>query len=145
MSRESTVSRSLWWLADASSRMLDSNEREAVHGDLAESLETGGQALRNVLGLVIRRQLAVWRGWQPWVSLGTLPRNVWRSLWICALVAVAALLTQNLSWWMLRVWQVFPLRYPRLPSLMPYSVLGPTMYVLATTRCRRSQRREAVS
>jgi hypothetical protein len=299
MSRESSISRSLWWLADASSNMLDSNEREAVHGDLAESLETGGQALRHVLGLVIRRQIAFWRGWQPWVCLfslvvplgtllslvcrsmadgsavyiwlyannwdwafvhnaaflrnlfssltdiflsylelacwawnsgfllaslsrrtiwfsgavfclvllfvqllggpqflrhsfvllrtrdtpghavvfalgfyrvlfplithaalvlvpsvwgmrqglrlGTLPRSVRTSLWICALVAVAALLTQNLAWWMLRVWQVFPLRYPRLPSLMPYSVLGPTMYLLATTRSRHSQRREAVS
>jgi hypothetical protein len=299
MSRESRVRRSLWWLADASSKMLDSNEREAVRGDLAESLETGGQALRHVLGLVIRRQLALWTGWQPWVSLlglvvplgtllslvsrsmadgsavyvwlyannwdssfvhnaaflnnlsssltamflsylelaclawnsgfllaslsrrtswfsgavfclvllfvqllgapqflrhsfvllrtrdmpghavvfalgfyrvlfplilyaalvlvpsvwgmrhglrlGTLPRGVRMGLLICGLVAIAALLTQNLSWWMLRVSQVFPLRYPRLPSLMPYSVLGPTLYVLATIRCRRSHRREAVS
>jgi len=49
--------------------MLESGEREAVRGDLAESGETGGQALRHVVGLVIRRQVSIWTDWRPWLTL----------------------------------------------------------------------------
>jgi len=49
--------------------MLESGEREAVRGDLAESGETGSQALRHVVGLVIRRQLSIWTDWRPWLTL----------------------------------------------------------------------------
>lgn len=58
-----------WWLVDRVSQMLDPDERDAVRGDLAESGESGGQALRGVLGLVVRRQAALWKDWQPWVVL----------------------------------------------------------------------------
>jgi hypothetical protein len=40
-----------------------------VRGDFAESGETGGQALRDLLGLVVRRQLALWKDWRPWLAL----------------------------------------------------------------------------
>src|SRR5205823_12219606 len=43
------------------------DERVAVRGDFAESGETGGQALHDVLGLVVRRQAALWQGWRPWL------------------------------------------------------------------------------
>src|SRR5260221_1750096 len=49
--------------------MLEPDEREAVRGDFAESGETSGQALRNVLGLVLRRQAALWKDWRPWLAL----------------------------------------------------------------------------
>jgi hypothetical protein len=44
-------------------------KREAVRGDLTESGEAGGRALREVLGLVVRRQAAAWKDWRPWVAL----------------------------------------------------------------------------
>ena len=63
------MTRICWWLVDRSSRLLEPDEREAVRGDLAESGETGGQALRGVLGLVVRRQVALWKHWRPWLAL----------------------------------------------------------------------------
>jgi hypothetical protein len=58
-----------WWLVDNLSRMLDASEREAVRGDLMESGESAGPAAWNVLGLVMRRQIVLWKGWQPWLAL----------------------------------------------------------------------------
>jgi hypothetical protein len=49
--------------------MLEPDERNAVRGDFAESGETSGQALRGLLGLVLRRQTALWRNWRPWLAL----------------------------------------------------------------------------
>ena len=57
------------WLLEMVSRALDPDEREVVSGDLAESGEAGGQALRDVLGLVVRRQAALWNDWRPWLAL----------------------------------------------------------------------------
>jgi len=58
------------WFVDALSRTLEPNEREAVLGDFEES-ETAGQA-RDLLGLVARRQLALWTDWRPWLALVSL-------------------------------------------------------------------------
>jgi hypothetical protein len=63
------MSRFSWWLVDLLSRALEPEEREAVRGDLAESGEAGGQAFLDVLGLVIRRQSALWKNWPPWLVL----------------------------------------------------------------------------
>jgi len=49
--------------------MLERDERNAVRGDFAEAGETGGQALRDLLGLVARRQAALWKDWRPWLAL----------------------------------------------------------------------------
>ncbi|MBZ5634636.1 MAG: hypothetical protein LAO55_16045 [Acidobacteriia bacterium] len=51
------------------SRMLEPDEREASRGDLAESGEHGGQALLGLVGLVVRRQAALWKDWRPWLAL----------------------------------------------------------------------------
>ena len=56
-------------VTDVVSGMLDPEEREVVRGDLAESGEKGFQALRDVIGLVVRRQAALWREWRPWAIL----------------------------------------------------------------------------
>ncbi|HUD65388.1 MAG TPA: hypothetical protein VMQ17_12445 [Candidatus Sulfotelmatobacter sp.] len=58
-----------WRLVDILSRMLDADERQAVRGDLAESGESIGMALRDVLGLIVRRQIGLWTDWQPWLAL----------------------------------------------------------------------------
>jgi hypothetical protein len=50
------MTRTCWWLVDIASRMLEPDERDAVRGDLAESGVTGGYALRDLLGLLARRQ-----------------------------------------------------------------------------------------
>jgi outer membrane protein assembly factor BamB len=63
------MTRICWWLVDRLSRMLEPDDRDAVCGDLAESNASGGQALRDLLGLVIRRQAALWKDWQPWLAL----------------------------------------------------------------------------
>jgi hypothetical protein len=63
------MSRICWWLVDVLSRTLEPNEQDAIRGDLMESGETCGQALRDVLGLVLRRQAAPWQDWRPWLAL----------------------------------------------------------------------------
>jgi hypothetical protein len=57
------------WLVGRISRALQPEEREAVQGDLAELGMSGGQALRELLGLVMRRQAAQWTDWRPWLCL----------------------------------------------------------------------------
>ena len=45
------------WLVDLLTEMLDTDERQIVRGDVAESGVTGREAVRDVFGLVIRRQI----------------------------------------------------------------------------------------
>jgi hypothetical protein len=63
------MNRICWSLVDVLSRTLDPEERAAVLGDFSESREAAPQALRNLLGLVFRRQTALWKDWQPWLAL----------------------------------------------------------------------------
>ena len=60
------------WLVDLLTEMLDADERQIVRGDVAESGVTGNQAVRDVFGLVIRRQFDQWTHWQPWITLAVL-------------------------------------------------------------------------
>jgi len=57
-------------LVDHVSRLLDPDERDAVRGDLAELGLSPSQTLREVLGLVVRRQAALWKQWGPWLAFG---------------------------------------------------------------------------
>jgi hypothetical protein len=68
-SRGPMMTRVCWQLVEILSLMLHSDERQAVRGDLAESGETGSQALSDVLGLVVRRQAVLWTHWRPWLTL----------------------------------------------------------------------------
>jgi hypothetical protein len=63
------MKRIAWWLVEVAARSLEPDEREAVSGDFVESGETAGQALRDVLGLVVRRQAELWKDWRPWLCL----------------------------------------------------------------------------
>jgi hypothetical protein len=63
------MTRICWWLVNILSRTLEPDERDAVRGDFAESGETGGRALRDLLGLVVRRQVGLWKDWRPWLAL----------------------------------------------------------------------------
>jgi hypothetical protein len=55
-------------LVDLVSRLLQPEEREVVRGDLLESGESAWQSLLAVVGLVIRREAALWRNWRPWLA-----------------------------------------------------------------------------
>jgi hypothetical protein len=57
------------WLADRVALLLDPDEREAVRGDLAESGESGPQAIVGMAGLVARRQAALLWELRPWLAL----------------------------------------------------------------------------
>lgn len=63
------MSRFCWWLVEIVSRVLEPDERDAVRGDFAEAGESAGRALRDVLGLVARRQSALWKHWRSWTTL----------------------------------------------------------------------------
>jgi len=66
---------------EIASEMLEPDERDAVRGDLAESGASARQALRDVLGLVARRQAALWKHWRPWLALaGLVPLGMLLSL-----------------------------------------------------------------
>jgi hypothetical protein len=55
-------------LFSLASRMLEPAEREAVEGDLLEAGETAWQSFCGVVGLVVRREAALWRQWRPWMA-----------------------------------------------------------------------------
>lgn len=67
-----TMTRLSWWLVDVVSHLLDEHEREVVHGDLTECGCHPGRALREVLGLVVRRHAASWLDWRPWFAMVTI-------------------------------------------------------------------------
>jgi hypothetical protein len=71
-SRRPMMTRVCWRLVDILSLMLHPDECDVVRGDLAESGAAGSQALRDVLGLVVRRQAAPWMHWRPWLTLVSL-------------------------------------------------------------------------
>ena len=56
-------------LVNLVSGILEPAERDVVRGDLEEAGVNGARALRDVLGLVVRRQAALWKGWRPWLAL----------------------------------------------------------------------------
>jgi hypothetical protein len=57
------------WLAELLSQTLDPLERDAALGDLAESGGASARALRDIFGLVARRQAAPWKPPWPWFAL----------------------------------------------------------------------------
>lgn len=61
-----------WWVVDVVSRALEPDERNAVRGDLIEARSSSGRALLDVLGLVVRRQAALWLDWKPWLALAAI-------------------------------------------------------------------------
>lgn len=69
LNRNRLITRFCWRLVDTFSEILATEEREAVRGDLAESGETGPKAVEEILGLVVRRQGALWMSWRPWLTL----------------------------------------------------------------------------
>ena len=57
-----------WKLIEAMALQLTPAEREVVLGDLIETRGSAWQGMREVSGLVVRRQLQLWNGWRPWLA-----------------------------------------------------------------------------
>ncbi|MGA8036586.1 MAG: hypothetical protein WA823_18110 [Candidatus Acidiferrales bacterium] len=57
-----------WSLVEAAALLLEPREREVVLGDLAETGERASRAVLAVFGLIVRRQVAAWREWRPWLA-----------------------------------------------------------------------------
>jgi hypothetical protein len=74
--------------------------------------------------------LPAWKGMLQGCQIDRFPRFVQVLLLIAAIVAVGTLVSTNLLWWQMRVWDIWPLRQPRLPSLMPLAIAGPAAYLL---------------
>jgi hypothetical protein len=55
-------------LVDFAAHLLPPEEREVVEGDLFEAGDTPWESLRGVVGLVLRREAAIWKQWRPWVA-----------------------------------------------------------------------------
>jgi hypothetical protein len=56
-------------ITESLSNLLEQDERAVVLGDIEESGEPAAQALRDVLGLVLRRQASLWKGARQWWTL----------------------------------------------------------------------------
>jgi hypothetical protein len=63
------MTSNLWPLVEFAGRPLQRDEREAVIGDALEAGDGLWQALSSVLGLVLRRQLLLWKSWRPWLAM----------------------------------------------------------------------------
>ena len=57
-----------WSLVEVAAQLLECNEREVVLGDLVEAGRSTWQGLPDVIGLVIRRQVILWKNWRPWLA-----------------------------------------------------------------------------
>ncbi len=58
----------VWPLVELSSKLLGHEEREVVLGDLQETNESAWRAMLDVVGLIFRRQAALWRDPRPWLA-----------------------------------------------------------------------------
>jgi hypothetical protein len=57
------------WLLSVLASALEPAEHEVVLGDVAESGGGIGAAVRDLLGLIVRRQAGLWMVWRPWLAL----------------------------------------------------------------------------
>jgi hypothetical protein len=57
-----------WSLTEVAAHLLHHEEREVVLGDLSEVQESPWRGFLDVLGLVTRRQLLLWKNWRPWLT-----------------------------------------------------------------------------
>jgi len=69
---DAAMRRLCWFLAGHLSRLLESEEREFVLGDLSETCASPRQALCQICGLAVRRQAAFWMRLRSWAVLAVL-------------------------------------------------------------------------
>jgi hypothetical protein len=123
------MTRTGWLLTELASQLLDRSEREAVRGDLAECGAGGWHALRQVLGLVARRQAACWADWRPWMAV------------FAIVVPIGLMLSHAARWWAdsyaidiliyTQLWDVSYLKYPGWPRELALVVWSGTLSAAA--------------
>ena len=57
-----------WRLVDALALRLAPAEREAVLGDLIETQTSAWRSFCEIGGLLVRRQLQLWKSFEPWLA-----------------------------------------------------------------------------
>lgn len=57
-----------WRLVEVLALQLAPAEREVALGDLIETQTNAWQGIREIFGLLARRQLQLWRSWRPWLA-----------------------------------------------------------------------------
>jgi hypothetical protein len=85
--------------------------------------------------------LPAWLGMRQRFRIDQLPRSGRIVLVVFSVAAASALVSQNLIWWQMRVWDIWPLRLPRLPSLMSLAITVPAAYLLLMPFFRRNSQR----
>ncbi|RXH55698.1 hypothetical protein GRAN_2555 [Granulicella sibirica] len=83
--------------------------------------------------------IPVLRGMCDGTRSSFIPRALKIVMWLSVSLTVFSLVTQGMFWWMVRVWMMYPLRYPLLPSLLPFAMLGPMAYLLSLTTQQRKK------
>jgi hypothetical protein len=68
------------------------------------------------------------------------PRTAQWFLLIASTAAVGTLVSNNLLWWQIRVWDIWPLRVVQPPSMTPVAIAGPAAYLLLTSVVRSARR-----
>ena len=122
-----------WWLTDTFSQLLEPGERDAVFGDFAESGETAGQALCDVLGLVARRQALLWMRWHPWLIFAGV------ILPLAMLLSVVSRSTSHVSavylWMYANNWGWELTKYPGFWRVMGESAASVALWYLTLACC----------
>ncbi len=116
-------------LADLAATLLEPHERDVVRGDLAECGVNGWRACLEVLGLVARRQAALWSDWRPWIAV------------IAIVVPIGLMLSYATRWWAdayaidiqiyTQLWDVSYLKYPGWPRELALVVWSGTLSAAA--------------
>jgi len=81
------------------------------------------------------------QGMRQSFRINQLPRSGRMILLTFSVAAAGTLVIQNLTWWQMRVWHIWPLRLPRLPSLMLLAIAAPAAYLLLTPVFRWTSQR----
>ena len=116
-------------IADLVAQLLEPQERDVVRGDLAECRIGGWRAVHEVLGLVLRRQAALWTDWRPWMAM------------IAIVVPIGLMLSHAARWWAdayaidiqiyTRLWDMAYLKYPGWPRELGLVIWSGTLSAAA--------------
>jgi len=87
------------WLIGKITRTLEPELHDAVAGDMAELKMRDARAVCELLGLVLRRQVPLWKTWRPWLALFGIVGPVGAVLSYICVGVVGDLSRQALVYW----------------------------------------------
>lgn len=89
-----------FWLVEKLSRTLEPELRASVLGDLAELNVPETKAIRELFGLILRREVLLWKAWRPWLALGGIVGPVGVLLSFICVGVVSDFSRQALVYWL---------------------------------------------